>query len=76
MLSVKLPNPRFNSQTKVKLVNGEVEGVVSSIVYEGLLRFFDENPDTARRGHQEHHHRRASPARPHARPVRPSARTP
>jgi DNA gyrase subunit B len=47
VLSVKLPNPRFNSQTKVKLVNGEVEGVVSSIVYEGLGRFFDENPDTA-----------------------------
>ncbi len=47
VLSVKLPNPRFNSQTKVKLVNGEVEGVVSSIVYEGLLRFFDENPETA-----------------------------
>ncbi len=47
VLSVKLTNPRFNSQTKVKLVNGEVEGVVNSIVYEGLLRFFDENPDTA-----------------------------
>jgi DNA gyrase subunit B len=47
VLSVKLPNPRFNSQTKVKLVNGEVEGVVNSVVYEGLLRFFDENPDTA-----------------------------
>ena len=47
VLSVKLPNPRFNSQTKVKLVNGEVEGVVNSIVYEGLLRHFDENPDVA-----------------------------
>jgi DNA gyrase subunit B len=47
VLSVKLPNPRFNSQTKVKLVNGEVEGVVNSVVYEGLLRFFDENPDVA-----------------------------
>ena len=42
VLSVKLTNPRFNSQTKVKLVNGEVEGVVNSIVYEGLMRFFDE----------------------------------
>ena len=47
VLSVKLPNPRFNSQTKVKLVNGEVEGVVNSVVYEGLSRFFDENPETA-----------------------------
>jgi DNA gyrase subunit B len=47
VLSIKHPHPRFNSQTKVKLVNGEVEGVVNSIVYEGLLRFFDENPDIA-----------------------------
>jgi DNA gyrase subunit B len=48
VLSVKLPNPRFNAQTKVKLVNGEVEGVVSSVVYEGLMRFFDENAATAK----------------------------
>jgi DNA gyrase subunit B len=47
VLSLKHPHPRFNSQTKVKLVNGEAEGVVSSVVYEGLMRFFDENPDTA-----------------------------
>jgi DNA gyrase subunit B len=47
VLSIKHPHPRFNSQTKVKLVNGEVEGVVSSVVYEGLMRFFDENPDPA-----------------------------
>jgi DNA gyrase subunit B len=46
VLSIKHPHPRFNSQTKVKLVNGEVEGVVNSVVYEGLMRFFDENPDT------------------------------
>ena len=44
ILSVKLPNPRFESQTKVKLVNGEVEGIVSSIVYEGLMGYFDTNP--------------------------------
>ncbi|RBP45820.1 DNA gyrase subunit B [Roseimicrobium gellanilyticum] len=47
VLSIKHPHPRFNSQTKVKLVNGEVEGVVNSVVYEGLMRFFDENPDPA-----------------------------
>ena len=49
VLSVKLPNPRFESQTKVKLVNTEIEGVVSSIVYEGLMSFFDANPAVARK---------------------------
>lgn len=49
VLSVKLPNPRFESQTKVKLVNTEIEGIVSSIVYEGLMTFFDANPSVARR---------------------------
>jgi DNA gyrase subunit B len=44
VISVKHPNPRFSSQTKEKLVNNEVEGVVSSIVYEGLSEFFEENP--------------------------------
>jgi len=49
VLSVKLPNPRFESQTKVKLVNTEIEGVVSSIVYEGLMAYFDANPGVAKR---------------------------
>ena len=49
IISVKLPNPRFSSQTKDKLVNGEIEGVISSIVYEGLMQFFDENPGLAKR---------------------------
>jgi len=49
VLSVKLPNPRFESQTKVKLVNTEIEGIVSSIVYEGLMSFFDANPPVARK---------------------------
>src|SRR2546421_6751307 len=49
VLSVKLPNPRFESQTKVKLVNTEIDGIVSSIVYEGLMTFFDKNPPIARR---------------------------
>src|SRR5207249_7762258 len=49
VLSVKLPNPRFESQTKVKLVNTEIDGIVSSIVYEGLMTFFDANPSVARR---------------------------
>src|SRR5205814_2271830 len=33
VLSVKLPNPRFESQTKVKLVNTEIDGIVNSTVY-------------------------------------------
>ena len=49
ILSVKLPNPRFESQTKVKLVNGEVEGIVSSIVYEGLMGYFDSNPSLGKK---------------------------
>jgi DNA gyrase subunit B len=49
VLSVKLPNPRFESQTKVKLVNTEIEGIVSSIVYEGLMHHFDTNPQIAKR---------------------------
>jgi DNA gyrase subunit B len=49
VISVKMPNPRFSAQTKDKLVNTEIEGVVSSIVYEGLMVFFEENPNTARK---------------------------
>ena len=48
VISVKMPNPRFNSQTKAKLVNTEIEGVVGSIVYEGLQSYFDENPPLAK----------------------------
>ena len=48
VISVKMPNPRFSSQTKDKLVNAEIEGVVSSIVYEGLQEYFEENPSLAK----------------------------
>jgi DNA gyrase subunit B len=49
VISVKMPSPRFSSQTKGKLVNSEIEGVVSSIVYEGLVQYFEENPAIAKR---------------------------
>ena len=49
VLSVKLPNPRFESQTKVKLVNTEIDGIVSSIVYEGLMTYFDGTPAVAKK---------------------------
>src|SRR5512138_1591173 len=49
VLSVKLPNPRFESQTKVKLVNTEIDGIVSSVVYDGLMTIFDANPSVAKK---------------------------
>ena len=49
VLSVKLPNPRFESQTKVKLVNTEIDGLVSSVIYDGLMTFFDANPPVAKK---------------------------
>jgi DNA gyrase subunit B len=49
VLAIKHPNPGFESQTKVKLVTPEVEGIVSSITYESLMTFFDANPAVAKR---------------------------
>ena len=40
VVSVKVPNPQFEGQTKTKLGNGEVEGIVASIVNEHLGAFF------------------------------------
>ena len=48
VISVKMPNPRFSSQTKDKLVNTEIEGVVGNVVYEELKDYFDEHPQMAR----------------------------
>jgi len=49
VVSVKLPNPRFNSQTKGKLVNNEIEGVVSKATYDGLMHHLDTNPSVAKK---------------------------
>jgi len=49
VLSVKHPNPSFNAQTKSKLVNPEVDGIVSSIVYEQLMTHFDQFPLVAKK---------------------------
>jgi len=49
IISVMLPKPQFEGQTKMKLGNTEVEGIVNSIVGEGLSRFFEENPSVARK---------------------------
>ncbi len=44
IVSVKIPNPQFEGQTKSKLGNSEVRSIVSSVVYEKLSLFFEENP--------------------------------
>ncbi|GAB4115409.1 MAG: DNA topoisomerase (ATP-hydrolyzing) subunit B [Candidatus Caldatribacteriota bacterium] len=49
VISVKLLNPQFEGQTKTKLGNSEVRGIVSSIVTEGLSNFFNENPEITKK---------------------------
>ena len=49
VISVKVQNPQFEGQTKSKLGNSEVKGVVESQVNESLAGFFDENPRTGER---------------------------
>jgi len=49
VVSVKVPSPQFEGQTKTKLGNGEVEGIVAQIVNDQLGTFFAENPSVARK---------------------------
>jgi DNA gyrase subunit B len=49
IISVRIPNPQFEGQTKMKLGNSEVQGIVNSLVYEGLAGFLEENPTIANR---------------------------
>ena len=48
ILSVKLSEPQFEGQTKTKLGNSEIKGIMESIVNDKLAEFFEENPKTAR----------------------------
>jgi len=48
VISIKLPEPQFEGQTKTKLGNSEVKGIVDSIMYDGLSSFLDENPNVAK----------------------------
>src|SRR6056297_2338252 len=47
VISIKHPDPQFEGQTKTKLGNSEVRGIVEGTMHEGLGTFFEENPDTA-----------------------------
>ncbi len=49
VISVKLPNPQFEGQTKTKLGNSEVEGYVKAIVNDVLATFLEENPSVAKK---------------------------
>ena len=48
VISIKLPEPQFEGQTKGKLRNSEVEGIVNSVINDGLATFFEENPTVAK----------------------------
>jgi DNA gyrase subunit B len=47
VISVKHPDPQFEGQTKTKLGNSEVRGIVESAIHDGLSTYFEENPSTA-----------------------------
>ena len=49
IISVKVPEPQFEGQTKTKLGNSEVKGIVESLSYSSLVEFFEENPSIAKR---------------------------
>ncbi len=49
VISIKHSDPKFESQTKVKLLSPEVESVVGSAAYEGLMMYFETNPSIAKR---------------------------
>ncbi|MBI1349186.1 DNA gyrase subunit B [bacterium] len=49
VITVRVPDPQFEGQTKFKLVNSEVDGIVSSIAGEQLNKFFEENPAIAKK---------------------------
>jgi DNA gyrase subunit B len=48
VISVRVPHPQFEGQTKTKLGNGEVEGIINGAVGEALQKYMEENPKNAR----------------------------
>ncbi len=48
IISMRVPHPQFEGQTKTKLGNGEIEGIVNTVVGEGLAKYLEENPKVAK----------------------------
>ncbi len=48
IISMRVPEPQFEGQTKTKLGNGEVEGIVNTVVGDGLSKYLEENPKVAK----------------------------
>ncbi len=49
IVSVRVPDPKFTSQNKVKLTNGEVDAAVQTVVNEGFTKYLEENPPIAKK---------------------------
>ena len=49
VLSIKVQEPQFEGQTKTKLGNGEIKGIVDRIIYDGIQAFLEENPQVGKR---------------------------
>ena len=73
VITVRIPNPQFESQTKIKLTNPEVEGAVNSVVGDVLNKYLEENPSIAKAICQKS--LRAAEAREAAKKARDMARS-
>jgi DNA gyrase subunit B len=49
IINVRLTEPQFEGQTKTKLGNSEIKGIVDSVIYDALKEFFEENPSVAKK---------------------------